>query len=107
MMLGGKRKRQALSLAAKLEIINKLKLRTNPTYGQPSVPRCPDKRGKGVYVTLLYLHFPAVSIIEGVMTIADTSDLNHRVWYISITHLVPNAGHVHHFVTFMTDSCVC
>ena len=38
MMLGRKRKRQALSLAAKLEIISKLeyfsKLRTNPTYGQ-------------------------------------------------------------------------
>ena len=58
MMLGDKRKRQALSLAAKLEIISKFedfwiyisKLRTNPTYGHPSVPRCPAKRGKGVHV---------------------------------------------------------
>ena len=52
MMLGGKRKRQALSLAAKLEIISKLKyvskLRINPTYGHPSVPRCPAKRGKDI-----------------------------------------------------------
>ena len=53
-MLGRKRKCQALSLAAKLEIISKLeyisKLRTNPTYGHPSVPGCPGKRGKGVPV---------------------------------------------------------
>ena len=54
MMLGGKRKRQPLSLAAKLEIISKLeyisKLRTNPTFGHPSVLRCPAKRGKGVFI---------------------------------------------------------
>ena len=59
MMLGGKQKRQALSLAAKLEIISKVeyisKLRTNPTYGHPSIPRCPAKRGKGV-VHFLMLH---------------------------------------------------
>ena len=58
MMPGGKR--QALSLAAKLEIISKLesisKLRTNPTYGHPSVPRCPVKIGKGVLVFVDQVH---------------------------------------------------
>ena len=52
MMLGGKRKHQALSLAAKLAKLKSFryisKLRTNPTFGHPSVPRCPAKRGKGV-----------------------------------------------------------
>ena len=32
-----------------LDIISKL--RTNPTYGHPSVPRCLPKRGKGVFRT--------------------------------------------------------
>ena len=63
MMLGGKRKRQVLSLAAKLDSANLKsfryisKLRTNPTYGHPSVPRCPAKRGKGVMASGAYIGF--------------------------------------------------
>ena len=56
MMLGGKRKRQVLSLAAKLANLKSFiyisKLRTNPTYGHLSVPGCPAKRGKGVLLSV-------------------------------------------------------